>query len=221
MLPCTPSIDFSIEFRHESPTCRMNFVLDRIDIRYLIRPYDFCVLSFCSFFFFFNDTATTEIYTLSLHDALPISDRLPSRRDPRRRDAALTRPARGRLRLLCADGPARAARADSVRLVFALQTHMRRRRTGPTGACDRGSAGPFPSRGDGDRAPSRSPVTTGQRTRAAWPGDPLSRVPVGLVAQSFAGGSLPASTTARFTSTCASTARPSRKNTERDRIAMR
>jgi len=27
------------------------------------------------FFFFFNDTATTEIYTLSLHDALPISTR--------------------------------------------------------------------------------------------------------------------------------------------------
>src|SRR2546430_10511900 len=27
----------------------------------------------CLFFFFFNDTATTEIYTLSLHDALPIS----------------------------------------------------------------------------------------------------------------------------------------------------
>src|SRR3712207_8233192 len=26
----------------------------------------------CMFFFFFNDTATTEIYTLSLHDALPI-----------------------------------------------------------------------------------------------------------------------------------------------------
>src|SRR3712207_7503969 len=30
------------------------------------------------FFFFFNDTATTEIYTLSLHDALPI---LPGRAD--------------------------------------------------------------------------------------------------------------------------------------------
>src|SRR6266446_10202500 len=28
---------------------------------------------FYSCFFFFNDTATTEIYTLSLHDALPIS----------------------------------------------------------------------------------------------------------------------------------------------------
>src|SRR3712207_7633121 len=27
-------------------------------------------------FFFFNDTATTEIYTLSLHDALPISSRV-------------------------------------------------------------------------------------------------------------------------------------------------
>src|SRR2546425_4932688 len=33
-------------------------------------------------FFFFNDTATTEIYTLSLHDALPISScaRLPGNR---------------------------------------------------------------------------------------------------------------------------------------------
>src|SRR5207249_11639155 len=41
-----------------------------------------CLLSYLSLslflamsFFFFNDTATTEIYTLSLHDALPISDR--------------------------------------------------------------------------------------------------------------------------------------------------
>src|SRR6266702_7639918 len=33
----------------------------------MIRPYS---TVFC--FFFFNDTATTEIYTLSLHDALPI-----------------------------------------------------------------------------------------------------------------------------------------------------
>ena len=37
----------------------------------------FLLLFFFFFFdfFFFNDTATTEIYTLSLHDALPISDR--------------------------------------------------------------------------------------------------------------------------------------------------
>src|SRR3712207_7168972 len=32
-------------------------------------------------FFFFNDTATTEIYTLSLHDALPISERSISSAD--------------------------------------------------------------------------------------------------------------------------------------------
>src|SRR2546426_5554744 len=36
----------------------------------------------CAFFFFFNDTATTEIYTLSLHDALPIFGRSDRRTDP-------------------------------------------------------------------------------------------------------------------------------------------
>src|SRR5690348_17949961 len=41
---------------------------------------------YVSFFFFFNDTATTEIYTLSLHDALPISGR--ARRQHRGRAAA-------------------------------------------------------------------------------------------------------------------------------------
>src|SRR2546425_218867 len=42
----------------------------------------FLFLHFSSFsiFFFFNDTATTEIYTLSLHDALPISQRAGSQR---------------------------------------------------------------------------------------------------------------------------------------------
>src|SRR5437899_10397786 len=40
--------------------------------------YSYLLLSLffiISFFFFFNDPATTEIYTLSLHDALPISGR--------------------------------------------------------------------------------------------------------------------------------------------------
>src|SRR5689334_25435680 len=32
------------------------------------------------FYFFFNDTATTEIYTLSLHDALPISSAVTSKK---------------------------------------------------------------------------------------------------------------------------------------------
>src|SRR5437667_1755313 len=49
----------------------MSFVV-WVDIvsRLLLISYSFL------FFFFFNDTATTEIYTLSLHDALPICDLL-------------------------------------------------------------------------------------------------------------------------------------------------
>src|SRR3712207_9516022 len=62
----------------------------------------------------FNDTATTEIYTLSLHDALPISPTRPSpgragSRHPIRRTGTSRRPARGR-------SPARpAARAAPAR----------------------------------------------------------------------------------------------------------
>src|SRR2546430_11986725 len=58
------------------------------------------VFSCLSLFFFFNDTATTEIYTLSLHDALPISPAAGPRLERRRRDSR-----RGR--------SARAARPDS------------------------------------------------------------------------------------------------------------
>src|SRR2546430_9367526 len=49
------------------------------------------------FFFFFNDTATTEIYTLSLHDALPISGRRRVHPEGRRADddGVLTRAAEG------------------------------------------------------------------------------------------------------------------------------
>src|SRR2546429_4639959 len=52
-----------------------------------------------SYFFFFNDTATTEIYTLSLHDALPIyPDRRiaagPGRPRRRRRGARRLHPGR-------------------------------------------------------------------------------------------------------------------------------
>src|SRR2546422_6640461 len=48
-------------------------------------------MSVLIFFFFFNDTATTEIYTLSLHDALPIS-RLRRRHMPCGSWAAAPRP---------------------------------------------------------------------------------------------------------------------------------
>src|SRR5690349_24422088 len=62
-------------------------------------------------FFFFNDTATTEIYTLSLHDALPIS---------KRRDRATwspaQRPERGARRLEPAQRARRRRDRKSTRL---------------------------------------------------------------------------------------------------------
>src|SRR2546428_9824374 len=47
------------------------------------------VFSLTFFFFFFNDTATTEIYTLSLHDALPIFLVLDGHLVPGERPAAI------------------------------------------------------------------------------------------------------------------------------------
>src|SRR5690349_23113761 len=45
-------------------------------MREICTLFDACMVERCRMsFFFFNDTATTEIYTLSLHDALPISSR--------------------------------------------------------------------------------------------------------------------------------------------------
>src|SRR5258706_9396912 len=45
--------------------------------------------------FFFNDTATTEIYTLSLHDALPISFGSTASSPSRTGSCASTKPSRG------------------------------------------------------------------------------------------------------------------------------
>src|SRR3712207_7516907 len=61
-----------------------------------------CHACYIAIFFFFNDTATTEIYTLSLHDALPISAR---RRHRRRRDGAARRRRRARLGRLALGRP--------------------------------------------------------------------------------------------------------------------
>src|SRR3712207_9580977 len=57
-----------------------------ITIKDQVRSYLICCV--CDCLFFFNDTATTEIYTLSLHDALPIS------RAPRRPTRAVSKPSR-------------------------------------------------------------------------------------------------------------------------------
>src|SRR3712207_7314375 len=76
------------------------------------------------FFFFFNDTATTEIYTLSLHDALPIcragrgargggGPALLEDRDRRRRRAPA--PGRERERPVDRDGDPRAVRLSPDR----------------------------------------------------------------------------------------------------------
>src|SRR3712207_7843438 len=51
----------------------------------------------CAYCFFFNDTATTEIYTLSLHDALPISLRRDRAAGRRARALAGHLPGRGDL----------------------------------------------------------------------------------------------------------------------------
>src|SRR3712207_8821764 len=74
------------------------------------RYWFICLCHFC-----FNDTATTEIYTLSLHDALPISRHRPAAR-PRRGTSPRSRePIRNaaRLRVL---GPRRERDRKSTRL---------------------------------------------------------------------------------------------------------
>src|SRR5688572_31158637 len=50
------------------------------------------VVLFAGLFFFFNATATTEIYTLSLHDALPICSHDPPRGAGHRRHRQAARP---------------------------------------------------------------------------------------------------------------------------------
>src|SRR5260221_4131316 len=71
------------------------------------------------FFFFFNDTATTEIYTLSLHDALPICSRATcgsSRSSREGHDDRLASLARG-----AAGATARCARSEEH--TSELQSH--------------------------------------------------------------------------------------------------
>src|SRR5438876_10824746 len=58
---------------------------------YSLFMYTYFLIFFFSFFFF-NDTATTEIYTLSLHDALPICSGQEGTRHVRNRPAYMREP---------------------------------------------------------------------------------------------------------------------------------
>src|SRR5260221_12828066 len=93
-------------------------------------------------FFFFNDTATTEIYTLSLHDALPISRRGCPRGTPVRRKPLANDVAR-----VCRAAPARAPWSAAPR--SPLPQHR--------GWVGEGLRAPHSGRGNGRRAPVRAP----------------------------------------------------------------
>src|SRR5690349_22850655 len=82
-------------------------------------------------FFFFNDTATTEIYTLSLHDALPISGTSAWRSGGSRRSrtsaapppAARSRrwaPRRARRAARCADRKSTRLNSSHVEISYAV-----------------------------------------------------------------------------------------------------
>src|SRR5256885_10098990 len=85
-----------------------------------------------SLFFFFNDTATTEIYTLSLHDALPISQLCAPHRAP----GALSRS-----RALHGPGPGRrdrkSTRLNSSHLVISYAVFCLKKKKGPPDASAR------------------------------------------------------------------------------------
>ena len=61
-----------VRVRHPIYYCVCSHAISCV-VRDMLVAFDQELEFVCSFVFFFNDTATTEIYTLSLHDALPIS----------------------------------------------------------------------------------------------------------------------------------------------------
>src|SRR6202035_6173794 len=91
-------------------------------------------------FFFFNDTATTEIYTLSLHDALPICRAFPSHahiagrrprvchRAPPRRSEEHTSELQSQFHLVCRlllENKKRSGRAHREELLNVCSTQVR------------------------------------------------------------------------------------------------
>src|SRR2546425_5949145 len=104
----------------------------------------------CFFFFFFNDTATTEIYTLSLHDALPICEAVP-----RRANGAGHRP---RAVVLGRRPPERRRAGAYTRWAGAARRHRARR----------GASRPGARAGRAGRAGSRSEEHTSELQSLAY-----------------------------------------------------
>src|SRR5881296_997390 len=147
--------------------------------------YDVCLF----FFFFFNDTATTEIYTLlytlSLHDALPV----PAERvgDPRDHELPARRLRPPAPRAAVDDGRrGRDARGDAAPRAVRAGIHegaggRRAVRAGPPVAPDRGHAARVPAGGEaGVRAQGHQALLP--RHDAVEPADPArgarDRVPL-------------------------------------------
>src|SRR5256885_8727954 len=107
-----------------------------------------------SLFFFFNDTATTEIYTLSLHDALPIS---PEREAETQRERIVPK----------------AATRDSLPSVQgpALQAVARLRQAKPARGAAQTTAVRTTCRTERSSTPGRSRKTLRKRRRSPekWP----------------------------------------------------
>src|SRR5258708_19042936 len=87
-------------------------------------------ISVSFFFFFFNDTATTEIYTLSLHDALPIFHQLVEAEDHQPAGVAAQDP----LQAVAQHGDRKSTRLNSSHqiisyAVFCLKKKKERRST--------------------------------------------------------------------------------------------
>src|SRR3989442_5491561 len=91
-----------------------------------------------SLFFFFNDTATTEIYTLSLHDALPIYA------DPRDGDARGFRQPRSLPLLRLLDRKSTRLNSSHVRISYAVFC-LKKKKTKETSTndCDRRQSCPL------------------------------------------------------------------------------
>src|SRR3989441_11340060 len=126
---------------------------------------------FYCMFFFFNDTATTEIYTLSLHDALPIWS--PSPRSARRpRSMPSRRPSRRRWRddherLRQADLRAVLARARGLVARRGRRARGRPAEAPPGAVCPQGRARAARSLRVRHRPPLLAPVAHELRRRHA------------------------------------------------------